>query len=119
MIGSIKRECRSGFTFIELVIAIAILGILAIVVVPNVMQYLGEAKENTTTTNLQTLKGAVDNYMRKINRPPQTLKDLIRRPADLTKREWRVPFIEGKEVPKDGWGNPFQYKVVHDQTPIW
>lgn len=116
MTSAIRRNQKEGFTFMELVIVIAILGILAVVVIPNAMTYLSEAKEETSRTNLGSLKTAIDSFMRKANKPPQTLKDLVRKPADLTARQWKK-YLEGDTVPNDGFGNPFVYKLVPDGHP--
>jgi general secretion pathway protein G len=108
---------RPGFTFIELVIAVSILAVLALLVGPNAMKYYREAKENTTQTNLQTIKTNIDDFIRRVNKAPQSLNDLIRKPADLDQRKWGGPYLEAKEVPKDAWDSDFVYKVVPGQHP--
>ncbi len=115
--GLRRRQLRPGFTFIELIIAVAILAVLALIVAPNAIRYLNDAKVSTTVTNLQTIKSNIDDYIRRVNKAPQSLNDLIRRPADLTERQWHGPYLEAKEVPNDGWGNPFVYKIVPNAHP--
>lgn len=118
-----RRHLRPGFTLMELVIVIAILGVLAFVVVPNVLTYLSQAKEETTKTNMGTINQEVQNYLRKVGRPPQSLTDLIEKPGDLTQRQWGGPYLVDsmqnalKEVPKDGWGNDYQYQVNPNGHP--
>ena len=112
-----RRTVREGFTFIELVIAIAILGILALIVAPKMFNYLREAEEETTKTNLKVVRTEIDNYIRKVGQPPQTLRDLVRRPADMTDRQWRGPYLEGEEIPKDGQGHDLVYVSLAGNHP--
>ncbi len=113
-----KRQLQAGFTFVELVIAIAILGVLALIVVPRVARYFDEAAVETTRTNLKTVKMEIDNYIRKHHgQPPQSLKDLVRRPANMTQQEWGGPFLDGDEEPLDGFNTPLVYKSMPGNQP--
>jgi general secretion pathway protein G len=114
---SIKRECKAGFSLIELMIVIAIMGVLAVVVIPAMTSYLNQAKVGTTETNIKTIKKEVDRYIRKVQKAPRSLKDLVRKPAEMSKREWGGPYIEGGEVPEDGWGASFVYKQTEGHPP--
>ena len=106
-----KRSCREGFTFVELAIAIAILAILSAIVGPAYMSYVGKARVSSAESSLKTIKLEVNNFMVKTGKAPQSLKDLVRKPADITKRQWGGPYVEEEDSLIDPWGNPFGYKV--------
>lgn len=117
---TIFRTARSGFTFIELVIAIAILAILALVVGPMVMGQLEKARVSGTTSNLKSLKTAIDMFKVDTARYPTKLRDLVEKPREeAVARNWtKGGYIEGGELPKDAWGEDFQYKrTAEGKTP--
>jgi general secretion pathway protein G len=110
---TVTRCARAGFTFIELIIGIAILVILAATVGPLVLGQLENAKIATTKTNLKSIKSAIDMF-RITGKYPVKLRDLVEKPRDeaLAKKWQKGGYLEGGEVPKDAWGEDFQYKVT-------
>ncbi len=108
-----KRYARAGFTLIELMIAIAILGILMAIVVPNYLAYQERAKKRAAKSTLQVFKGAILMYQSDIGQFPTRLRDLLLRPREeRLAKKWEGPYLERKEVPSDPWGNKYQYKVT-------
>ena len=106
---------RSGFTLIELAIAMMILLILGAVAIPRFMAYLEKAKVSATKTNLQALKSAIDGFKIDTGKYPPKLRDLIEKPKDETlARRWQKGgYLEGTdEIPKDGWDEDFVYKIT-------
>ena len=116
------KSVNGGFTLIEMVIAIAILGLLAGVALGPVRRYLAQAKEKTTQANLHSIKLAVDAYHMDTGEYPQSLKDLIRRPLDdEAASDWQGPYayldLRGrKDIPKDGWGMKFVYRLNEEDA---
>jgi general secretion pathway protein G len=106
------KSLKSGFTFIELVIALAILGVLAVVIGGNLFRFLRESKIRQTQTTLSTLKTSITAYYAAVGKYPTSLTDLVRKPADVPLTKWIEPFIDGQEVPKDAYNNEFVYKVT-------
>ena len=103
---------KKGFTLIELMIAIAVFAIISLVVIPNVLKYMKDAKISSAKANLQVLKGAITQYQLSINQLPTRLTDLVKSPADeKAKKKWTGSFLEKTEVPEDPWGEKYQYKV--------
>ena len=102
---------QSGFTLIEVMVVIVILGVLAALVVPNVMGRADKAKVDTTVFFLMFFVGALDQYKMDNNHYPTAqeggLDALIHQPA--TVKSW-VPggYIKGG-YPKDSWDNDIQY----------
>lgn len=109
---TVSRSVRAGFTLIELVIAIAILAVLAIVVGPMVMGQLDKARVSSTKSNLKTLKTAIDMFKVDTGRYPARLRDLVEKPREeAVARNWtKGGYIEGGDLPKDAWSEEFQYK---------
>lgn len=108
------KRAKSGFTLIELMIAITILAILSVVVVPNFMKYLESARKSSAQTTLRSLKQAVTMYYAQVGQYPQTLKDLVRRPSnEKAAKKWQSGgYLEKKEIPEDPWGNRYKYSVA-------
>jgi general secretion pathway protein G len=98
-----KRGKRNGFTLIELMVVITILGLLASIAAVNVMSYLKRAKIETTKENMRAIKQAVMSFYLKKNRIPQSLSELCGPEGDDNRE------LQMEEPPKDAWGNEFVY----------
>jgi len=100
-----------------------ILGIIVGIAGRALFQYLGEAKVGATQASLRVIKQEVKHYFDKTHKYPDTLQDLVRKPADMTAREWGGPYLGEDEdetnpqVPKDGWGEDFVYKALPGNHP--
>lgn len=105
-----SARARRGFTFLEIIVVVAILGILAAIVIPNFMGGVDQAKEQATTTSIAAIKQQLELYKLDNNRYPTTqqgLKALVEKPSgDPVPRKWRQYL---PELPKDGWGQEFTY----------
>jgi len=98
-----KRDSNKGFTLIELMVVITIIGLLASIAAVNVMGYLKKAKIETTKENMRAIKQAVMSYYLKKNRIPQSLSELCGPEGDDNRE------LQMEEPPKDGWKNDFVY----------
>lgn len=102
-----KRKAElSGFTLIELMVVILILGLLAAIVVPQFTGRTEEAKVSTTKTNIQNTETALRLFYIDNDRYPEQLQHLAEKPSYAKK------FPEDgylRPIPKDGWGNDFIY----------
>lgn len=108
-----KRKMRKGFTFVELMAVIIILGLLATVVVTSVAHKIDQARVTVTKTNLKLLAAAVNQFKMDTGRFPteeEGLKALIEQPADVLNYE-KGGYLESTEIPKDGWGHEFIYEL--------
>lgn len=101
---------RRGFTLLELMVVIVILGLLAALVTTNVIGKIGKAKVVTTRAQIKNLQGAVLDYKLDTGRYPDMLDDLVTRPADVT--GWQEDgYLQGVlAVPLDAWGSEFIYQ---------
>lgn len=100
---------QQGLTLIEILVVVAILGLLAALVVPNVIGRGEQARVDMAKANMQGIANALDMYRMDNGRYPTTeqgLEALVREPADA--RNWN-PDGYLSEVPTDPWGNEFVY----------
>ena len=107
-----RKKRQSGFTLLELLVVLTILGLFAIIATPRVLQYLGGAKSKTAAIQVEQLGGALDLYRLDVGRYPTDsdgMAALIERPANAAR--WNGPYVKKKEMLVDPWGEPFRYRV--------
>jgi len=104
---------RSGFTMVELMAMLIIIGLLATLVVTKVATKIDQARVTTTRANLKTLHSAVNQFKMDTGRFPSEdlgLEELIEQPSDV--ENWEPGgYLETTELPRDGWGNDFIYEL--------
>lgn len=104
---NIKKQI--GFTMIELLIVIVILGLLASLVAPKFFSQLDTAERGIASAQMSAFETALDTYRLDMGSYPAKLEDL--RKSD--KPRWDGPYLP-KEVPLDPWKNPYVYTVPGD-----
>ncbi len=103
-----------GFTLLELLVVMVIIGLLAGYVGPKYFSQIGKSEVKATRAQIDGLGKAIDQFRLDVGRYPTTeegLASLITRPANLAK--WDGPYLS-KNVPLDPWGNPYVYKSPGD-----
>jgi general secretion pathway protein G len=108
------KVVRSGFTMVELMAMLIIIGLLATLVVTKVASKIDEARVTTTKANLKILHSAVNQFKMDTGRFPteeEGLMALVEQPTDVIKYE-QGGYLETTEIPKDAWGNEFIYEVL-------
>lgn len=99
-----------GFTLLELLVVVAIVGLLAGYVGPKYFDQIGKAEIKATRAQIDALEKGLDQYRLDVGRYPTTeqgLSSLINRPSG--ENRWAGPYLK-KTVPTDPWGHPYQYK---------
>lgn len=108
---NIKRYEAEGFTLIEILIAITIVGIMLAVIVPQFMKSPEEARIVAVKSTLGNFKQAINLFQLRIGRYPERLLDLVQKPRDAKlAKKWTQPFLEDDEIPDDPWENAYRYK---------
>ncbi|GAB5413100.1 MAG: type II secretion system major pseudopilin GspG [Congregibacter sp.] len=111
-----KRE--KGFTLMELLVVLAILGLLMSLVGPQVLNQLGGAKTKTALIQIRDLEQALEMYKLDVGRYPTTaqgLEALVEKPGATS--GWNGPYLKGK-LPQDPWKNDYLYKYPGDQSEL-
>ena len=105
-----RRAFQAGFTLIELMVVLVIIGVLAALIVPNVLDRADEARTTAARTDVNNLMQALKLYKLDNQRYPtseQGLQALVGKPsAAPVPPNWK-PYVE--KLPNDPWGRPYQY----------
>src|SRR5262245_58036350 len=110
------RAHAAGFTLLELLVVVVIIGLLAGLVAPRYFGQLGKSEVNVAKAQIDALEKALDQYRLDTGRYPSNelgLKALVDRPADEPK--WAGPYLR-KGVPLDPWGKPYLYKTPGEKS---
>ncbi len=107
-----------GFTLLELLVVVVIIGVLAGFVAPRYFGQVGKSEVNVAKAQIDALEKALDQYRLDVGRYPSNelgLKALVERPANEPK--WNGPYLR-KDVPLDPWGKPYVYKIPGEKSEI-
>ena len=113
------RHGEAGFTLVELLVVLVILGLVMGLVGPRVLGYLSSSRERTSRLQIESFASALDLYYLDMGRYPtnaEGLDALIKAPAGAGAR-WAGPYLKQPKVPEDPWGNSYQYHVPGKSTP--
>jgi general secretion pathway protein G len=102
-------DAQRGFTLLELLIVIVIIGLLAGLVGPRMVGRVGGAKQKTAQAQIEMLATACDTFRLDMNRFPTSLEELIVNPGEGTK--WDGPYLRRSEIPLDPWGTAYEYRA--------
>ena len=103
-----RKIHQQGVSLMELLIVMVILGMLAAVVGPALWGHLGEAKRNAAKTQMSNIESTLDGYRLDMFQYPNSLEELIKNNSSDPK--WKGPYLKNGILPKDPWGNPYQYR---------
>lgn len=116
------QDQKSGFTLIEIMLVVIIIGILAAMIVPNIAGRSEQARRTAARTDIESnLSTALDLYRMDAGRYPTTeqgLSALITAPAASPQpAQWNGPYLKKKKIPKDPWGHDYVYVSPGTHNP--
>jgi general secretion pathway protein G len=119
----VRRECepdagQQGFTLVEMLVVITIIGLIMGLIGPRVLNYLSESKVKTAKIQLQSFASALDLFYLDAGRFPSTaegLTALVRQTPGVA--AWNGPYLKGGNVPSDPWNNGYVYRSPGEHGP--
>ena len=113
-----RADSESGFTLVEMLVVITIIGLVMGLVGPRVLSYLGDAKVKAAKLQIESFGSALDLYYLDVGSYPSASEGLIalvERPANAP--VWNGPYLKNASVPADPWGHVYVYQVPGERGP--
>jgi general secretion pathway protein G len=106
-----RNHSQSGFTLIEMLVVLTIIGLIVGLIGPRVLNYLSESRVKAARIQIQSFASALDLFYMDAGRYPSTdegLDALVHATAGIV--TWNGPYLRGGTLPKDPWGTPYIYR---------
>ncbi|MDH3314430.1 MAG: type II secretion system major pseudopilin GspG [Gammaproteobacteria bacterium] len=104
-----------GFTLLELLVVLAILGLIATFAAPQVLKWLSGAKSDSARIQIEALSTGIDLYRLEVGSYPPDLEALVSQPPGADR--WDGPYLKKRTVPKDPWGRDYIYRYPGENGP--
>lgn len=114
------RGGEAGFTLVELLVVLVILGLVMGLVGPRVLGYLSSSRDRTMRLQIESFSAALDLFYLDMGRyptNPEGLEALVKAPSGAAASRWAGPYLKQARVPEDPWGNAYQYRVPGRAAP--
>jgi general secretion pathway protein G len=102
-----QRRRAQGFTLVEILVVVVIIGLLAGLVAPKIFKKVDDARVKTAQEQIRELGVALDLYRLDFGEYPSSLEALLT-------TEGSGPYLSKKRIPLDPWGNPYNYQLIGD-----
>lgn len=109
---SSKRSSEAGFTLLELLVVLAILGLLAAIVAPQVLRYLGASRSQAAKVQIENISASLDQFDMDVGRYPsqeEGLDALVQAPPGAP--NWNGPYLRRPSALVDPWGQKYLYRI--------
>lgn len=103
-----SRRRRSGFSFLEIMFVVVIIGILLALVGPRLVGRAQSARIETTRAQMTNIETALKTFEMDMGKFPESLEEIAKDPDDVDDKSYRGPYME--TLPQDAWGQEFVYK---------
>jgi general secretion pathway protein G len=117
--GRARPKAPAGFTLLELLVVLVILGLLASVTAPAIARYLGGAKVDAAKLQIQNLVTTLDMYRLDTGSYPtqqEGLQALVQRPSGA--QRWNGPYLRKPDMIKDPWGREYRYRMPGERGEV-
>lgn len=116
MKNTASTNASGGFTLIEILVVMAIIGMLAVMVAPNIFNQQAGAQRDAAMSQISSLETALDTYRLDVGEYPDSLEGLIEN--DSGRAAWNGPYLRRDALPKDPWGNDYIYEAQGRQFTL-
>jgi general secretion pathway protein G len=106
------RPREAGFSLIEMLVVLALIGLITALIGPQVVGYLGDAKEDAAKAEISNIETSLDLFKLDVGRYPnerEGLAALVERPAGLP--HWHGPYLKHAQLPADPWGHAYVFRI--------
>ena len=110
-----ESRTHSGFTLIEVLLVVVIIGILAAVVVPRLSGRVGQSQVSAAKSSIASIGLSLDLYETDNGNYPASLQSLLTKGSE---QNWRGPYLKKGEIPIDPWGHEFAYTLKENGYEI-
>ena len=117
--GKARRRGEAGFTLVEILVVITIIGLIMALVGPRVLNYLSDSKVKAAKIQIQSFTSALELFYLDAGRYPTSsegLTALVKTTGGLS--AWNGPYLKGGTVPNDPWGKPYAYRSPGERSPF-
>ena len=112
-----RRRGQAGFTLVEMLVVITIIGMIMALVGPRVLGYLGESKVKAAKIQIESFSSALDLYYLDLGRYPNSNEGLAALTRSNNTPGWNGPYLRGGVVPSDPWGHGYIYRSPGEHAP--
>jgi general secretion pathway protein G len=118
----LRRRAEHGFTLLELLVVLAIMGMLAAIIAPQVIRYLGTSRTQTAKVQIQYVMQGLELFRVDVGRYPtqqEGLAALVN--ATPSAPNWNGPYLKKESAIQDPWGNPYLYQIPgqHGEVDVY
>lgn len=119
---NLRRRAEQGFTLLELLVVLAIMGMLAAIIAPQVIKYLGTSRTQTAKVQVQNVMQGLELFRVDVGRYPTQQEGLIAlvNPTPSAPN-WNGPYLKKESALQDPWGNPYIYQIPgqHGEADVY
>ena len=117
-----RRRGEGGFTLLEMLVVLAIMGLLAAIIAPQVLKYLGSSRSQAAKVQIQNIDAALQLFRLDVGRFPtqdEGLSAIVTAPSTAT--GWNGPYLQKQTALTDPWGSPYQYRIPgkHGEVDVY